>query len=140
MDRTLRCSRAWRLTHVTRSDAAKPRFEAVTPRIPVQDVEEALTFYRNQLGFDLGWKWGAPVTHANVCRDSISLDLIAVPAARRGTAMAYIQVSGVDAYYSELRARGVRLSELGDREYGMRDFEVVDPDGNRLAFGEPTET
>jgi hypothetical protein len=52
--------------------------------------------------------------------------------------MAYIQVSGVDAYYSE-RARGVSLSDLGNREYGMRDFEVIDPNGNRLAFGEPAE-
>lgn len=103
---------------MTRSDAAKPRFEAVTPRIPVEDIEEALAFYRNQLGFDLGWTWGAPVTHVNVCRDSISLDLIEVPAARRGTAMAYIQVSGVDAYYSELRARGVSLGDLGNRAYG----------------------
>ena len=118
---------------------AKPRFEAVTPRVPVHSVEEALTFYRNQLGFDLGWTWGVPVTHANVCRDSISLDLISAPAEKRGTAMAYIQVKGVDAYYAELRARGVNLSDLGDRQYGMRDFEVVDPNGNRLAFGEPTE-
>ena len=124
---------------MTGSGVRKPRFEAVTPRVPVQNVDEALTFYRDQLGFDLGWKWGTPVTHANVCRDSISLDLILVPAGRRGTAMAYIQVSGVDAYYSELRERGVRLSDLGDREYGMRDFEVVDPNGNWLAFGEPTE-
>jgi|SRR5688572_18565659 len=115
------------------------RFEAVTPRVPVQNVEEALAFYRDRLGFDLGWKWGAPVTHANVCRDSISLDLISAPVGRIGTAMAYIQVSGVDAYYSELRARGVSLSDLGDRDYGMRDFEVIDPSGNRLAFGEATE-
>jgi uncharacterized glyoxalase superfamily protein PhnB len=119
------------------SEATRPRFEAVTPRMPVVDVEEALTFYRMQLGFELGWTWGTPVTHASVCRDAISLDLIAVPPARRGTAMAYIQVSGVDAYYAELRARGVSLSDLGNREYGMRDFEVIDPNGNRLAFGEP---
>jgi catechol 2,3-dioxygenase-like lactoylglutathione lyase family enzyme len=124
---------------MTGSDGVTPRFEAVTPRIPVQDVAEALKFYLDQLGFDLGWKWGTPVTHANVCRDSISLDLIRVPADRRGTAMAYIEVSGVDAYYSELTARGVGVSNLGDRDYGMRDFEVVDTNGNRLAFGEPTE-
>jgi len=53
--------------------------------------------------------------------------------------MAYIQVSGVDAYYSELKARGVNLGDLGTREYGMRDFEVIDPNGNRLAFGEPAD-
>ena len=79
------------------SAQTKPKFEAVTPRLPVSDVEKELAFYVDQLGFQLGWKWGNPVTHANVCRDSISLDLIATPAERRGTAMAYIQLSGVDA-------------------------------------------
>ena len=116
----------------------KPKFEAVTPRLPVSDVKNALAFYVDQLGFQLGWQWGTPLTHANVCRDSISLDLIASPAERRGTAMAYIQLSGVDAYFSELKGRNVDLGELGDRPYGMRDFEVIDPNGNRLAFGEPT--
>lgn len=116
---------------------AKPKFEAVTPRLPVTDVEKALAFYVEQLGFELGWKWGDPTTHGNVCRDSISLDLISMPEGRRGTAMAYVQLSGVDAYFSELKARKLDLHEPGDRSYGMRDFEVVDPDGNRLAFGEP---
>jgi hypothetical protein len=44
----------------------------------------------------------------------------------------------VDAYFSELKGRNVDVSGAGDRSYGMRYFEVVDPDGNRLAFGEPT--
>ena len=54
----------------------EPKFEAVTPRLPVSDVEEALAFYLDQLGFQLGWKWGNPLTHANVCRDSISVDCL----------------------------------------------------------------
>jgi len=119
------------------SNNAKPRFDAVTPRLPTIDVEKALNFYCEQLGFHLGWKWGDPITHANVCRDSISLDLIACPP-KTGPALAYIQLTGVDEYFSELRQRDVDLSELEDRPYGMRDFEVVDPSGNRLAFGEPT--
>jgi len=122
---------------MSRTAQSKPKFEAVTPRLPVSDVEQALAFYLDRLGFQLGWKWGHPVTHANVCRDCISLDLIASPAGR-ATAMAYVHLSGVDAYYSELQGRGVAIGELGDRPYGMRDFEVVDPNGNRLAFGEPT--
>ena len=120
------------------SSAAVAKFEAVTPRLPVSDVEKAITFYVDQLGFALGWKWGNPLTHANVCRDSIALDLIASPADRKGTAMAYVQLSGVDAYFSELKGRNVVLGDIGNRPYGMRDFEVVDPCGNRLAFGEPT--
>jgi catechol 2,3-dioxygenase-like lactoylglutathione lyase family enzyme len=124
--------------HVKDVSRAEPKFEAVTPRIPVADVEQALSFYMESLGFQLAWKWGNPPTHASVCRDSISLDLIASPPERRGTAMAYVQLSGVDAYFSELKSRQADSSEVGDRPYGMRDFEVVDPDGNRLAFGEPT--
>lgn len=123
---------------MTAGGEAWPKFKAVTPRLPVVDVEKALTFYLNMLGFELGWKWGSPPTHANVCRDSISLDLIAVPAQRCGTAMAYVQVSEVDAYFAELKSRNVDVSGLGDRPYGMRDFEVIDPNGNRLAFGEPS--
>jgi len=115
-----------------------PKFEAVTPRLPVTDVERALAFYVDRLGFKLGWKWGSPITHGNVCRDSISLDLISMPQGRCGTAMAYIQLSGVDAYFSELKGRNLDLMPPEDRPYGMRDFEVVDLDGNRLAFGEPT--
>lgn len=117
---------------------SKPQFEAVTPRLPVADVEKALAFYVDKLGFQVGWKWGSPITHGNVCRDSISFDLIALPEGRYGTAMAYIQLSGVDAYFSELRGRNLGVSEPQDRPYGMRDFEVVDPDGNRLAFGQPS--
>jgi catechol 2,3-dioxygenase-like lactoylglutathione lyase family enzyme len=113
------------------------KFVAVTPRLPVSDVDKALDFYVNRLGFQLGWKWGNPLTHANVCRDSIALDLVASPAGRVGTAMAYIELSGVDAYFAELKERNVESSVLQDRPYGMRDFEVVDPCGNRLAFGEP---
>ena len=121
------------------SEQATPQFEAITPRVPVPDVEKALTFYVDQLGFQLGWKWGSPTTHANVCRDSISMDLIALPAERCGTAMAYVELSGVDAYFAELKGRSVPASEPGDRPYGMRDFEVIDPSGNRIAFGEPTD-
>jgi len=117
------------------SDSAA-KFEAVTPRLPVRDVEKALGFYVDKLGFRLGWKWGNPLTHANVCRDAVSLDLIAAPAERCGTAMAYVQLSGVDAYFSELKGRNVDSSEPSDRPYGMRDFEVVDPNGNRIAFGQ----
>ena len=114
-----------------------PRFEAISPRLPAIDVDEALKYYCDQLGFQLGWKWGDPVTHANVCRDSISLDLIASPP-KIGPALAYIQLTGVDDYYSELKQRNVEVGDLGNRPYGMRDFELVDPSGNRLAFGEPT--
>jgi catechol 2,3-dioxygenase-like lactoylglutathione lyase family enzyme len=122
---------------MSKNSETTPKFEAITPRLPVSDVEKSLAFYIDRLGFTLGWKWGNPLTHANACRDSIAVDLIASSAGRVGTAMAYIQIRGIDAYFAELKARNLELSDLGNRPYGMRDFEVVDPFGNRLAFGEP---
>jgi uncharacterized glyoxalase superfamily protein PhnB len=45
-------------------------------------------------------------------------------------------VTDVDALYQELKSRGARtLSEPKDYDYGMRDFEVSDLDGNQLSFG-----
>jgi catechol 2,3-dioxygenase-like lactoylglutathione lyase family enzyme len=120
-------------------DTTIPRLEAVTPRLPVQDVDELLTFYVEGLGFKLGWKWGEPTTHASVCRNEVSFDLISVPAERQGTAMAYVQVKGIDAYHAELTKRNVKVGAVDNRPYGMRDFEVVDPCGNRIAFGQPFE-
>jgi catechol 2,3-dioxygenase-like lactoylglutathione lyase family enzyme len=120
-------------------DTSKPRFDAVSPRLPVENVEELLAFYIGGLGFELGWKWGNPPTHANVCRNAVSFDLISVPKGRQGTAMAYVQMSGVDAYHAALKAKNVEVSALDNRPYGMRDFEVVDPCGNRIAFGQPLE-
>lgn len=73
-----------------------------------------------------------------MCRGSISLDLICVPEAARGTGMAYVQIRGVHAYFAELKERSLGVSEPENRPYGMRDFKVVDPDGNRLCFGEST--
>ena len=125
---------------MTSSPSAPVRFESVTPRLPVSDVEATLDFYLHGLGFQLGWKWGSPTTHAHVYRDAVGLDLMVSPPERAGTARAYVQLQGIDPYFAELKSRQVRVGELANRDYGMRDFEVIDPCGNRLAFGEPLST
>jgi hypothetical protein len=66
---------------------------------------------------------------------SISL---ALDSRRAGTGEAYIEVGGIDDYHEELVTRGVPLGDLADRPYGMRDFAVIDPSGNRILFGQAT--
>ena len=45
-------------------------------------------------------------------------------------------VSDVDGVYAELAARGAKvLKPPQNYDYGMRDFDVVDLDGNQLTFG-----
>ena len=48
----------------------------------------------------------------------------------------YLFCDEVDRYYAELKRKGARLkSEPKDYPYGMRDFAVMDLDGNLLGFG-----
>jgi catechol 2,3-dioxygenase-like lactoylglutathione lyase family enzyme len=117
---------------------AVPKFEGISPWFPVSDITAAVAFYRERLGFDLGWIWGDPPTHANVCRGAIDISLMQKPS-EAGPGEAYVALRGVDAYYRELQGRHVQVGELDDREYGMRDFALVDPDGTRLVFGEFTQ-
>ncbi len=42
----------------------------------------------------------------------------------------------IDAYFAELKRKGARLkTEPKNYPYGMRDFVVLDLDGNHLGFG-----
>jgi hypothetical protein len=42
----------------------------------------------------------------------------------------------VDAVYAELAARGARIVKPPQNyDYGMRDFDLIDLDGNQLTFG-----
>ena len=45
-------------------------------------------------------------------------------------------VRGVDAVYAELAALGARIVRPPQNyDYGMRDFDPIDLDGNQLTFG-----
>jgi len=120
---------------MVQSPDAGPQLQGISPVFPVSDVPTALAFYRERLGFELGWTCGEPPTIANICRGDIDITLTFEPS-KAGAAEAYVYLSGVDAYWAELQSRSAAPEELDDRTYGMRDFALLDPDGNRLVFGE----
>lgn len=117
------------------------RFQAVSPILSVNDVDEAIAFYRDRLGFALAWAWGEPVEVAAVGRDGIELTLSRRADAKPvGAAHFYLTLIGVDALYDKLSREGVTLVvPLADRPYGMRDFRLADPSGNELSIGEALE-
>jgi catechol 2,3-dioxygenase-like lactoylglutathione lyase family enzyme len=113
--------------------------EATIPVISVDDLPAALDWYQRVLGFTRDWIWGEPPELAGLYRDRIELQL-----AERGTlgpvgpSQVYLRGSAVDALYDELRAAGAEeLVSIADRPYGLRDFSIRDPSGNRLDFGAP---
>jgi predicted enzyme related to lactoylglutathione lyase len=49
-------------------------------------------------------------------------------------------VTDADAIDAELKSRGADvLGEPISRPWGLREFQVHDPEGNRITFGQPFE-
>jgi catechol 2,3-dioxygenase-like lactoylglutathione lyase family enzyme len=103
--------------------------------LQVSDLETAVKFYRDVLGFEVAFRYG---NYAGVCSGDFSLHLCAHHVWKRpvGGGALFIYCDEVDQYCEEIRSRGAVIrGEPADQEYGMRDFVVSDPDGNVLTFG-----
>ena len=108
----------------------------------VSDIGAGLAYYRDVLGFQVTFEYGAPLSYACLCRDEVALHLLAAAATKRlpGHGGLCIFVRDVDRLYAEVSARGARLlNRPEDQDYGMRDFDVVDADGNQVTFGMGTD-
>jgi uncharacterized glyoxalase superfamily protein PhnB len=111
----------------------------VFPVFAVANLGEALEYYRDKLGFLVAWTWGDPVSRAGVTLDDVEIQLEGAGlGAPSGSSVVYCHMTGVDEYYQACRARGATIAmDLGDRPWGMRDFRVRDPSGNRIGFASP---
>jgi catechol 2,3-dioxygenase-like lactoylglutathione lyase family enzyme len=108
----------------------------------VSDIAASLAYYCDAIGFEVTFEYGQPLSYACLCRDEVGLHLLAAAVTKRlpGQGGLCIFVRDVDQIYAEVSARGARLlNRPEDRDYGMRDFDVVDADGNQLTFGMGTD-
>lgn len=108
----------------------------------VSDIAASLAYYRDVLGFQVTFEYGEPLSYACLCRDEVALHLLASSRTKRlpGHGAICVFVRDVDRIYAEVSGRGAKLlNQPEDRDYGMRDFDVVDADGNQLTFGMGTD-
>ena len=108
----------------------------VFPVFAVANLEKALVFYCEKLGFEKVWSFGEPAHRAGVVKDCIEIHLDAQDAgAPPGPSVVYCHMDDAAAYYRDLQSRGLTFAlDLEDRPWGMRDFRIEDPFGNRLGF------
>lgn len=115
-------------------------FLRIAPVLSVDNVFETAVFYREKLGFEIDFVYGDPPYYAMVKRgNNVSIHL----SEREDTTKkikpchVYVFVSDVDAVYEEYRSKGLSIADPPeDQDYGMREFDLVGPNGHFLTFGQ----
>ena len=117
------------------------QYDIAIPILPSRSVNDTLAFYR-RLGFD-GKIFGAPYSYAILTRGTVELHFFTHQELRpsESNASCYIRVSDVDSLYqafalAQLPRKGIpRQDALEAKPWGMREFAIVDPDGNLIRIG-----
>lgn len=130
------------------SPPVRPRITDFRAMLAVRDLPGTVRFYVEKLGFNCCGLFGDPPVWAEVERDGVAVMLNAPPRARveadvprksRDYQVYYFNADDVGALHAEYRSRGVGVSDLRVTTYGMKEFEVRDPDDHWLWFGQPTD-
>ena len=120
------------------------RLTGIAPQFLVDDLDRAIAYYRDRLGFELDFNYQS--FYAAVTRDGFAVHLKCapkLPADREHRKQnehldAYIAVAGIRGLFDELKMRGARvLQPLQEEPWACLDFYVEDPDGYILCFSEP---
>lgn len=133
------------------------KFGSPAPTMPSRDVPSAVDFYNDVLGFETvhaegGFAllrrdgttislWGSTdeewrdgfCPERPVCSGAICFGAEAFIA---GTASCSVQVERVDELYAHCNERGIvhPNGHIGSRPWGVREFGILDPDGNLVTF------
>jgi catechol 2,3-dioxygenase-like lactoylglutathione lyase family enzyme len=117
------------------------QFEQVTPFLHVPDLQKALDFFTDILGFTVPFRQDG---YAYIHRETVGFRLLEAEedqaAAGRRRFAYYIDVRDVDALYAELKAKLDTLPPgdvhgPADKPYGQRELLVLAPDGELIVFG-----
>lgn len=116
--------------------------DVAIPILPSRSVSETAAFYAN-LGFEGGVN-EFDSNYAILLRGTVELHFFThkdlVPA--ESSAGCYIRVTDVESFYHScsacrLPSKGIpRMEALEDKPWGLREFAIIDPDGNLLRVGQ----
>ena len=105
--------------------------------LPFDDVPAAVTYYHEVLGFRINYR-----QHdlGVMDRDAITILRIARTEAHKGIGSFEAYVSNADTLYEEVVAKGAMiLGSPVSHPWGLRDFRVIEPEGNRITFAQTFE-
>ena len=113
----------------------------ISPMLAVANMEETITFYQDVLGFIP--TMNSP-EYSIVERDGQTIHFMKAASEEvmkcvRGHAEIYIEVRGIHALWEHVKTFKDRYTIRGlfDREYGMTEFHISDPNGCLVFVGQP---
>ena len=112
------------------------RFGRVAPTIPVRNIDRALGFYRDVLGFEVSFTNGAPISFSAIKQGQAELHLRVDPG-RASATHVHLMVDNLDDVYQALNQAGAKILQPPMLQpWGLRDLVVIDPDGNSFEIAE----
>jgi len=111
------------------------------PMVPVKSILASIDFYK-KLGFNVEQKnddWGWAMLSFGECRLMLDQSINHHPNSPRQSVL-YLYPENVVEYHRQVQMSGLDVGELDETFYGMTEFRLDDPDGNRLWFGQSTTT
>jgi uncharacterized glyoxalase superfamily protein PhnB len=112
-------------------------FPGAVLEIPVTDMDAALGYYENRLGFDIDWRaeeHGISGVSRGQCRLFLTDPPFREGRANSPPVVVWINLDSkaeVDALHEEWHARGAAIASPPEsKPWMLREFTAVDPDGN----------
>jgi catechol 2,3-dioxygenase-like lactoylglutathione lyase family enzyme len=117
------------------------QYDIAIPTLPSRSLSDTLAFYQ-RLGFE--GRIHSRGDYAVLTRGTVELHFFTHRELRpaESSAGCYIRVSDVESIYrafasAALPRKGIpRQDVLEDKPWGMREFAIVDPNGNLLRIGQ----
>ncbi|QLG44735.1 VOC family protein [Costertonia aggregata] len=135
----------------------------LTPNFEVKNIRETIEFYQNVLGFSLAM--AVPETqdgieqtlaeereyvYALVSKDNVEMMFQRTDSFKEDVSLAkdislgasvsfYMEIDGIDNFYSHIKNKGINPTELKTAWYGMREFYITDNNGYILGFAEKND-
>ena len=111
-------------------------FRHSVPILYSSDVRKSIHYYTEVLGFDTKWEWDDPPTFGGVSKDLVELFFCKEAQGHPGTWIS-VMVNDVDDLYQSVQTKGGRIiSAPEDKEWGMREMLVQDPDEHIIRFSQ----
>jgi len=118
---------------LTGSRTAPGSARAAIPILPSTDLNRTAAFY-TAVGFNQTERHdGYLLLHNSGVELHFSHESDPTPG------QCFLHVADAAKLWKQLRDRGIAgVGEVAEQDYGLREFVLTDPDGNRVRFGSPT--